>query len=462
MQELKQKYLNACLDGNVDMVVDMFRYEPKQFKTEKFLLQCLKRACDGNSMSVCKTIIELVGNKITQRFLLGALGHVCESGRLNFYIFYMKMIDHNSDTTQSYFPGACYSGNMELIEYMIADIYRHRTEVNNYHYGYWDDCLKNACSSGSLKAIKLCIKYGGKKWSYSLVGACSIDNIKIVRFLLNGVSELDDDFHSCLEEACRVGNPKIIELLIKKGANRWNAGLCGACEGGHLQIIELMILKGANHWNSGLRSACRGGHLSIIKMMIDKGASDFNLGIEGAFESKKFEIVKFMITEGSAKGVIDFNSCLSSACLHGNLELVEIALENGANEFNYALMNACGGDHIELVRLMIECGATNLNECLGSVTARIQYDVNIYLLLITKGATDVSRMWFIDDYKIYSLYCKIGKANKIRLVDVSDDRKIKLLQEYPPCVLYNSAKRSKSYNCIQKLPDEMFTLLSEF
>jgi hypothetical protein len=37
-----------------------------------------------------------------------------------------------------------------------------------------------------------------------------------------------------------------------------------------------MIEKGANNWNNGLRNACFGGHQSIIELMIKKGANKCN------------------------------------------------------------------------------------------------------------------------------------------------------------------------------------------
>lgn len=40
----------------------------------------------------------------------------------------------------------------------------------------------------------------------------------------------------------------------------YNYGFSGACRGGQRRIVELMVRKGATHWNVGLALACQGGH----------------------------------------------------------------------------------------------------------------------------------------------------------------------------------------------------------
>ena len=52
--------------------------------------------------------------------------------------------------------------------------------------------------------------------------------------------------------ACYRGNIDLVNLMIEKGANRWNYGLYGACRGGHIDIVNLMIKKRRKMAESGL------------------------------------------------------------------------------------------------------------------------------------------------------------------------------------------------------------------
>ena len=42
-----------------------------------------------------------------------------------------------------------------------------------------------------------------------------------------------------MDRACRNGNINLVNLMISKGANNWNDGMCGACEGGHIDIAKI-------------------------------------------------------------------------------------------------------------------------------------------------------------------------------------------------------------------------------
>ena len=89
------------------------------------------------------------------------------------------------------------------------------------------------------------------------------------------------EWDDALEEACKIGNKEIVELMIEKGADNWNRGLYGACKGGNKENVELMIEKGANCWNEGLCGACERGNKEIVEMMIEKGANDWDRGLYG-------------------------------------------------------------------------------------------------------------------------------------------------------------------------------------
>jgi hypothetical protein len=216
--------------------------------------------------------------------------------------------------------------------------------------------------------------------------------------------------------ACKVGYLEVANIMIEKGATKWNCGLRSACECGHLEMVSLMIKKGAYELNYGLYNACKGGHIKIVKLMIEKGANDWNWGLSGACKRGHFasgnpfcakdikralleanarsthlEIVKLMIE----KGANDWNWGLRNACYDGHLEIVNLMIEKGANDWNRGLINACQGGHLEIVNLMIEAGEASVsgaNKGANNWNTGLYYacqigHLEIVNLMIKKGAT---------------------------------------------------------------------------
>ena len=102
--------------------------------------------------------------------------------------------------------------------------------------------------------------------------ACELNNIHTINHIID--SSINTLYFTL---SCEVGNIRVVQLMIEKGATVWNWGLEGACEGGHLDLAKLMIEKGANWWDGGLRGVCEGGHLDLVRLMIEKGATGFSV-----------------------------------------------------------------------------------------------------------------------------------------------------------------------------------------
>ena len=150
--------------------------------------------------------------------------------------------------------------------------------------------LFNVCKLGDAELLKY---YLGKDldFSYGLDGAYKGGHMKIVEIILKKGA---DDFNYGLHGACRGGHVKIVEILLDKGADNFNRGLHGACYGGHMKIIKFMIEKGADDFNVGLTGACCGGHTKIIKLMIEKGADDFCVGLHRSYYCGDMKIIELM------------------------------------------------------------------------------------------------------------------------------------------------------------------------
>lgn len=462
---LEKKYLQACLVGDIDTVICMIKKENKSLKNNKFLKKCLKSACSDDHIKVCEIILQ--HKDLVRDYSSDFISDACTMGKINMVKFYLEKspFNYNIRSMIQYLDSACRSGNIDLIEFIVDKV---KEDHSNWECN-WNDCLYHACFSGSIKCVNLCIKNGANNWDAGLHNACCGNSVEIVKLMIkNGANPMVENggihipISECLEQACRIGNLEIINILVNlipqtglnywDGRDMWDAGLHGACRGGHLDLVELMITKGAEDFNTGMQCACTNGHIEIMKLMILKGGTNWNGCLYGAcyggYEGY-VKIAKYMIGKGATVSI--FNECFERVCFNGDLELAKILVERGANNFNEGLLNACRGGHVDLVYLMIEYGANNFNESLNNC----KENVVISNLLISKGADVLHCLRQTNDFKLYCLYCKFKKIEHI-------DKCIDLLREYPPYVLMIWSRISKNYNCIKKLPTELFRFLGQY
>jgi ankyrin repeat protein len=189
------------------------------------------------------------------------------------------MINKGAITLNMAFYIACLCGHFEVVSLII-----NKGEIN-WKYGYSCSNITNQISDTLDNAEKLweygftIWDYGLTIWDHGLILACN-------KTLFNSV---DDRL-------------KIINTMIKKGADTWNHGFIIACANGSLEIVKLLIDK-ANNYNQGFIVACQYGHLEIVKLMIKKVANRLNTGLHTACIAGHLEIVNLMIEKGANKCV---------------------------------------------------------------------------------------------------------------------------------------------------------------
>lgn len=207
---------------------------------------------------------------------------------------------------------ACFSGNLDLIHFAIAN-----------GACDWDVGLTQACEGGHLEIVKLMISKGANYWDLAFYGACISGNLDIMQLIISKLNSeerlLSQGFdiasshghmkvvqflsskgyptYLTIEYACRSGNMKLVHFMIGRGASDWNYGLGAACLHGHIDIAEFMISKGANMWVFGFDSACAGGHMNAVKLMISKGANNWISGFEHACGNGQLKVMKFIISK---------------------------------------------------------------------------------------------------------------------------------------------------------------------
>ena len=184
-----------------------------------------------------------------------------------------------------------------------------------------------ACKRGRYENVKILLEQGAdpkqkiKGGKYNGIHfSCMEDsenNLKIIKLLLKKCPDLIDinglGRKSPLHFAVLYNCPKIVELLVKSGANidkkdsYWRTPLLLACKYGYSQIAEYLIKCGAkinkcdNSNNSPLHYACAFGNFQCVKILLENGADINhlnmwkNLPIEIALLKNHLGIVNYLI-----------------------------------------------------------------------------------------------------------------------------------------------------------------------
>uniref|UniRef100_T1JYG8 SOCS box domain-containing protein n=1 Tax=Tetranychus urticae TaxID=32264 RepID=T1JYG8_TETUR len=173
------------------------------------------------------------------------------------------------------------------------------------------------------------------------------------------------------------------------------SAICMAIEKGNLEMVQLMIDHGCsvNHYTSGfspLHYAATYGQPEIIKLLLKEGADLNALSCHGnnalqlAAQTKSLEAVQLLIDAGSniEKANANGQTPLAIACINNRLETVEFLLRLGAdvnttdNRGNTPLLHSidqCLTINHQLVKILLDAGANpdhmNDNGDLALVTA---------------------------------------------------------------------------------------------
>lgn len=85
------------------------------------------------------------------------------------------------------------------------------------------------------------------------MAACYVNNIDIAHKV---IEDLNDSLKKYIFSRLPTGNDYTSHV--------WNIGLYGACMGGHLKLVETMIKLGANDFNKCRNVAKENGHIHIL------------------------------------------------------------------------------------------------------------------------------------------------------------------------------------------------------
>jgi len=209
----------------------------------------------------------------------------------------------------------------------------------------------------------------------------------MVQHLLDHQARVDvgESFHGItpLMAACNVGNYKLAELLLRRGAkvNAQSAdgktALIRMARKGNLNIVKLLLQWGAElhvfdeQAKNALMYACSENQIHVVKYLLQPPTTEANVGVNEykvdtplwhACAAGHADIVRLLVEEGNAKieyrldGTIYSTTPLMEACEWGHLAVVQILLEHGASVTSRtgrkALLLAQRSGYQEVVQLM--------------------------------------------------------------------------------------------------------------
>lgn len=438
----EEKYLNACSNGDIEMISHMLETNEHELidclnkKKNKFLSECLIAACRTEHINIINKIMTHIGKSKN------------------------NMLDNMVDILPVVLGYACEAGNLKIINAIVKLC--NKSFDLAYLHNVWIKALHSACEGGHIKICKMFmdkIRYDGYASSaYSaqcIFSACKSGKLDVVRLILNSNK-----------------NGRIIEVDVNKG-------LQGACIGGHVQIAKFMINIGARNFQDAFYYACKSRCVEIVEFMVKKcnikhyARDRLTECLSIACSHGGADVVKFLLKCGITRN----DECLNWACEGGDLEIVKILIDaettdvNMLNMLNSALLEAYKCNNLELVSYLLTKGATFCDCALESYNflaksttfcdralenyAYSSTNVDIFHLLVnetekTKIKLDFSYLKNDIYLQTHRVYCKFKK------IDPKNDSKYEnLLQKFPPYVLLSI--RTKC--CVNKLPKEIFRLL---
>lgn len=315
----------------------------------------------------------------------GSLQAAALSGKLEVLRF---LVEHGADVNappaemggMTALQAAAHNGSLEVVQFLL----QHGADIDSdVAADEGQSVLLAAVRTGDMKLILFLIDNGAdinaeSAWFYGhtpLEAAVVSGDIELVRLLLDHKADPNAHGTEPLLAAARTASYDIMKLLLDRGAdvNKANAG--GRTVIQHMvddgkwerDIVELLLKRGANRTDA-LPAIAESGDIELAKTLLDLGV-DINA-------TQQFKL-----------------SALATAALAGNVDMVGLFLGYGANDRSGALHAAVRAAHPTLVRLLIRAGAdvNSQHKTYGGSSsvmeeAAIQGNLEIIRLLLDSGA----------------------------------------------------------------------------
>lgn len=190
-----------------------------------------------------------------------------------------------------------------------------------------------------------------------------------------------------LEEASRLGDEKLLRLLLDRGTEvnlqgQWyGSALYEAVFRGHESIVKLLLEKGADvnpmssndsGYTNALTTASERGHERLVKLLLEHGADvnaqggGYGNALQQAALSGHEKVIQLLLNSGAdvnAQGGHYGNALQAAAANDGHDQIVQLLLDHGANVnaqggfYGNALQAAKSTNLVRKMEILIDRGA---------------------------------------------------------------------------------------------------------
>ena len=424
----------AAWSGDLELLQDLIENGSDVFRETKDGRCCLHLAAERGHLKICRALLQNYNFDVYARDFSGlsVLHHAAWGGDLELFEYLVENgsdifskikdggtclhlaaqngqfkickallqkynfdIHATDDSSRTALHGAAWSGDLELLQYLIengSDIFSEtkdgrsclhiaaerghlkicRALLQNYNFDIYarDDSglyvSHHAAWSGDLELFQYLIEKGSdifiktKNNSSCLHFAAKVGGLKICRAVLQNynfdINARDDDGFTVLHSAAWSGDSELWQYLIENGSDIFSKTKNGrsclhiAAEQGHLKICRV-LLENYNFVVHGrdddglavLHSAALGGDLELFQYLIENGGDVFSKTKDGrsclhlAAEKGHLNICRALLENYNfdihARDDDMFTVLLRATCSE-DLELMEYLIENGSNIFS--------------------------------------------------------------------------------------------------------------------------------
>ncbi|KAL0488143.1 ankyrin repeat-containing protein [Acrasis kona] len=131
-----------------------------------------------------------------------------------------------------------------------------------------DQCLLCACRMGKMDLIEYLLELNANPMD-GMKGAFQGGNEFLVKYF---IEKLDCKPVQCIHDAAIGCKLSLVQLVIDAENDQcdWNLGLNGAAIGGSMDIVELMLEKGATKYQESILCATMHNHSKVVELFIDR------------------------------------------------------------------------------------------------------------------------------------------------------------------------------------------------
>ena len=455
----------ACLDGNLNGVIDCLKKDLHTIPVDDFGHTALHLACLNENLGVAKHLFEIYHDKDCLNILRNTPLHLsCIQGNIDLVKYLVNergcnlLIENINGHTPLHI--ACQYGNIVVVKYLIdvvkADaLYQDSRGNTLLHHA--SHAIGDVEVAEYLVDIMHCDPFcPNNEKSTPIHLACRNGNLEVAKYLSSvayhyQISCIDKTGRTPLHDACIHGHLNIVSHLSRENHSMHEDIYCSdydgftplllACKLGHLDTVMYLIQeckcdvsRTDDDKHTPLHLACKHGHLDIVMYLIKECKCDVSYTDHDkhtpfhlACKHGHLDIVIYLIKECKCDVSYtdhDKHTPLHLACKHGHLDIVMYLIKECKCDVSYTdddmhtpLHLACKHGYLDIVMYLIkEC------KCDMSYADNDKYMplhlackhglLDIVMYLIKECKCDVS---YTDDDKHTPLHlaCKHGHLDVV-------------------------------------------------